>query len=173
MSIESWKSIDSNPYYEVSSCGKIRSLTRTIQRSNGVSQNIKKRILACRVGKNGYVLVDLYRDGKRKTHTVHTLVAEAFIGQCPQGQEVRHGDGNKEHNTQRNLLYGTRSENLYDKRIHGSTQFKPVVRSDSVRYASIIQAAEDNGVTHSAIIKAYKTGGRSAGYNWKRINSRA
>lgn len=169
MSIECWESIDSNPYYEVSSQGRIRSLTRTIQRSNGASQKIKERILASRVSKNGYVLVDLYRAGKRKTYTVHTLVATAFIGPCPQGQEVRHRDGNKEHNTRRNLLYGTRSENLYDKRIHGSTQFRPVIRSDGVQYASIIQASEDNGITHSAIIKACKTGGLSAGYSWERV----
>lgn len=45
---------------------------------------------------------------------VHRLVASAFLGPCPGGQEVRHLDGNPQNNAVTNLAYGTRTENILD-----------------------------------------------------------
>jgi hypothetical protein len=50
---------------------------------------------------------------------VHVLVAAAFLGPCPDGQEVRHLDGDKLNNCLDNLIYGTRSENNLDTVRHG------------------------------------------------------
>lgn len=45
---------------------------------------------------------------------VHKLVALAFLGPCPDGQEVRHLDGDPLNNRVDNLEYGSRTENILD-----------------------------------------------------------
>lgn len=47
---------------------------------------------------------------------VHTLVAEAFIGERPQGMEVCHGDNDPSNNHVDNLRWDTRSNNVLDLR---------------------------------------------------------
>ena len=51
---------------------------------------------------------------------VHQLVAEAFLGPCPQGMEVCHNDGDRANNKLENLRYDTRKANHADKRVHGT-----------------------------------------------------
>jgi hypothetical protein len=50
---------------------------------------------------------------------VHKLVAEAFLGVCPVGLEVRHLDGDSGNPRLGNLAYGTHSENTLDQVRHG------------------------------------------------------
>lgn len=69
--------------------------------------------------RSGHLLVDLYRDNVRSKQYVHQLVAAAFIGPCPEGQEVRHWDGDPSNNAASNLLYGTHAENMQDMVRHG------------------------------------------------------
>lgn len=71
--------------------------------------------------KEGYLRVSLRRDKKTIRYLVHRLVAEAFIGTCPEGHEVCHGDGTKTNNVPSNLRYGTRKENVADAIRHGTT----------------------------------------------------
>jgi hypothetical protein len=66
-----------------------------------------------------YLTVWLARDGRGVRRPVHKLVAEAFIGPCPPGQQVRHGDGIKTHNERSNLSYGTPGDNMRDQVRHG------------------------------------------------------
>ena len=42
---------------------------------------------------------------------MHSLVAAAFLGECPSGREITHKDGNYTHNELTNLEYVTRREN--------------------------------------------------------------
>lgn len=58
--------------------------------------------------------------GNNEHRYVHDLVAEAFIGLKPAGQDVRHLDGKRDHNVRTNLAYGTRSENILDAVGHGT-----------------------------------------------------
>lgn len=100
---EEWRRIPGMDY-EASSRGRIR---RT---STG-------RVLRSWVGnKHGHLKVTL---GGRRIW-VHRAVALAFHGPCPEGLEVRHLDGAPANNAPSNLKYGTRSENNYDKRQHGT-----------------------------------------------------
>ena len=106
--------------YEVSDQGRVRSLDRIVTYAAGGRRLFKGRILKAGHSK-GYPRVNLYRDGKQsvKFALVHQLVLAAFVGPLPEGQEVRHYDGNRKNCSLGNLLYGTRSENYFDKYRHG------------------------------------------------------
>jgi hypothetical protein len=60
----------------------------------------------------GYLNVGLSVRGKVLTIEVHRLIALTFIGECPPGQEVLHGDNIRVHSARSNLSYGTRAENI-------------------------------------------------------------
>lgn len=108
---EEWRPVEGYPGYEVSDLGRVRSW-----RSNGKGGGFRAspRVLSPSKKRNGYLQVNLWRDGVRSTFTVHSLVAEAFIGRRPDGQECRHRDGDKANNRKGNLLWGTPSENTMD-----------------------------------------------------------
>ena len=64
---------------------------------------------------NGYLYVCFYRDGNQVWRTVHSIVAEAFHGERPEGEEVRHyPDPDKLNNRADNLVYGTPGRNGLD-----------------------------------------------------------
>lgn len=67
-----------------------------------------------------YPTVRLMRDGKSHLCMVHRLVARAFVGPCPKGQECRHIDGNRGNAAANNLCYGTRADNMADAKAHGT-----------------------------------------------------
>lgn len=103
--IEQWRPItDYYGLYEASDLGRIRSVRRNTNTFVG-------RIL--RPGKHslGYHQVILYKDGGQRHHYIHRLVASAFIGECKDGEQVNHIDGNKKNNRLDNLEYVTPSEN--------------------------------------------------------------
>ena len=93
--------------WEASTEGQIRSVPR---------RRTKGGILKQRVNKRGYLSLVLGRE----TCEVHRLIALTFLGPRPEGQEVRHVDGDTLNCRASNLAYGTRSENGRDKRSHGT-----------------------------------------------------
>jgi hypothetical protein len=104
MSAERWKPISEFPDYEVSDHGRVRRVTsRTCARAGHVLSSDGLRA--------GYPSLQLCRDGKRTSLTVHGLVASAFIGPCPPGHEVNHINGDNTYNHAANLEYVTRREN--------------------------------------------------------------
>jgi hypothetical protein len=68
----------------------------------------------------GYPAFDLRRGGKKFTLKVHRVVMLAFVGPCPEGQEVLHGDGDPTNPRLGNLRYGTKRENAADRDRHGT-----------------------------------------------------
>ncbi len=87
--------------YEVSNRGRVRSYRRSA----------KGKLLAPGKASHGYYTVSL---GRNNSRTLHSLVAEAFIGPKPDKCEVLHNDGSRTNNCVENLRYGTRSENIFD-----------------------------------------------------------
>lgn len=67
--------------------------------------------------RQGYKIVVL--SNPRKRWLVHVLVAQAFLPPKPEGQEVRHLDGNPANNHASNLAWGTRLDNVNDAKRHG------------------------------------------------------
>jgi len=112
---EVWKDIPGYVgEYQVSNLGNVKSLERKILKSNGVVSTIRERVLRQNTV-NGYPYVNLGNGNSKK---VHVLVALAFLGERPDGMDVRHKDGNKSNNNVDNLEYGTRSENNLDNYKH-------------------------------------------------------
>lgn len=103
--------IDYEGLYLVSDFGRVRSLPRN---------TTSGRIMKLPPDKHGYPWVTLTKNGKQKRRAVHQLVAEAFIGPCPEGQEVRHKDGDPANARADNLCYGTHGENMMDAVRHGT-----------------------------------------------------
>ena len=76
--------------------------------------------MAQQVTAKGYCRVHLQINGETKSKSVHSLVAEVFIGPRPKGLQIRHLDGYKANNRSGNLVYGTAKENEADKVLHGT-----------------------------------------------------
>jgi len=120
---EIWKPVVGwKGFYEVSNLGRVRSLAHTIMRSNGRRQTFRSRILRPCVlhDRGGYLAVSLSRSGKGHTKPVHVLVARAFHGPCPKGQQIRHRDGVTKNCRSTNIRYGTPTQNSEDRLQHGT-----------------------------------------------------
>lgn len=70
---------------------------------------------------SGYLIMNV----EGKTRTVHSLVAEAFLGPRPEGYDIDHIDGNKTNNTAENLRYVTHTENMRSFYAQPGTRKKP------------------------------------------------
>ncbi len=88
--------------YEVSSHGRVRSYHRATSEPRVLKANLSA----------GYRAVNLSSERGRIRHTVHSLVARAFIGPRPPGAVVHHRDHNKQNNRAGNLEYTTHAINL-------------------------------------------------------------
>lgn len=64
----------------------------------------------------GYVLVTLSKNNINKSHTIHRLVAEAFIPYLNNLNEVNHKDRNRKNNFLLNLEWCTSRENTHHAR---------------------------------------------------------
>lgn len=74
---------------------------------------------------DGYCMIFLYLNGKRKNKLIHRLVAEAFIPNKEYKKEVNHIDGNKQNNSVNNLEWVTPSENAkhaFKKKLNSHTR---------------------------------------------------
>jgi hypothetical protein len=91
--------IEGYPNYFVTSCGEIFS-------------KATNRKLVKSVGSNGYETVTLCRDNTRKTHSVHKLVALAWIPKVSGKEYINHKNGIKTDNSLENLEWCTQSDNI-------------------------------------------------------------
>ena len=103
---EHWKQIAGyEGVYSVSNLGKVR---RDTHRSGRRAGHLVWPIATS----HGYDQVGLCVNGRSKRWKLHQLVAEAFLGPCPDGYQINHKDGNKSNNRADNLEYVTPSENI-------------------------------------------------------------
>ncbi len=61
---------------------------------------------------SGYLYVVLSLKNRRKNRTVHSLVAQAWIGPRPKGHVINHKDSNRRNNNWKNLEYVTQFRNM-------------------------------------------------------------
>ena len=118
---EIWKPIPGyEGRYEVSSKGRVRSLTRVELRTYvdgrpSTPINYKGKLLSLRPKGCGHMVVNL---GAKTHKLVHRLVLFAFVGPPGAGQECLHNNGKPADNRLENLRWGTRIENKNDERKH-------------------------------------------------------
>lgn len=120
--------------YQVSSCGAVRSLDRTVKVRGGF-RPVRGQMLSQKLDRNGYVVVQLYKERRQTSRTVHSLVAEAFLGPRPFGYQVCHGDHDRTNNILTNLRYGTVLENHQEKVAAGRS-----ARGEGVNTAKLTEA---------------------------------
>jgi hypothetical protein len=102
MTKEIWKDIEGyEGIYQVSNLGNVKSFKRGSERM----------LKPCK-DRRGYLIVDLYKNGKHKNNKIHRLVAQAFISNQENKPEINHIDEDKTNNNVDNLEWSTRKENL-------------------------------------------------------------
>ena len=182
--MEIWKPISGyEGFYEVSNLGRIRSLERIVECSDGRKRKIKDRTLKGSSYSGGYSGVTLHKDGCAKFVNIHRIVAEAFVPNPLEKEEVNHKDENPSNNHASNLEWVTCKENInYGTRTERARKAIVEAQGRAVRqlsidgelvaeYESLSAACNATGTHVSNITKCakgvYKTAG---GYIWKYKN---
>lgn len=111
---EEWRTCIEDPHYEVSSVGRVRGKTRTQDypaswRAQAFQRTWQGKILRPTLLNTGYCQVCLTL---RQKHSVHRLVASAFIPNPDALPEVNHKNGTPSDNRVENLEWVTHSDNL-------------------------------------------------------------
>lgn len=111
---EEWKPVKGfKGLYEVSNKGNVRSVARTIIRSDGMKMTYKSRNLKLQ-NIFGYYAVSLSNAGKVRSRQVHRMVAEAFCLKREGCELVCHKNDVPTDNRSVNLYWGTKTSNTID-----------------------------------------------------------
>lgn len=121
MDNEVWKDIEGfESFYQVSSAGRIKSLSRKIIRKrSSVEETLPERIMSVKKRTNYYPKVSLSKNGKVRYFKVHKLVALAFLQKDSAKNQVNHVDGDKTNNNVANLEWISPSDNIKHARDSG------------------------------------------------------
>ena len=153
-----WKTVKDFPNYMVSNTGLIKSLGASTEGMTPTQAKLarKERILKPQKHRQGYQMVSLSKFTKRgepnqsKFVTVHSLVAQAFLGDRPKGLVINHRDNDPTNNNVWNLEYCTQQYNMQHSFDGGwrENNCHPVERYDSEgvmiqRYDSIKEATKE------------------------------
>jgi len=112
MEKEIWKDIRGyTGYYQVSNFAHVKSLARTVIRTNGYPFPIKEKILKPGLSK-GYLTINLCRNKQSKSTRIHKLVAKYFIPNPKHLPGVNHKNGIKTDNRVENLEWVSQRENI-------------------------------------------------------------
>ncbi len=101
-----------------------------------------------------YLRVTLRQPGKLRIAFVHHLVAEAFLGERPQGAVICHNDSRLENNAATNLRYDSQAGNLADRHENG-THPAGVRNSNAVLDDASVIAIRAASGTHADIAEMF------------------
>ena len=158
---ELWQDIKNyEGLYQVSNLGNVRSLydckynfilkkSVLINRTKLLKQSLTDR---------GYTRVKLYDGNGKKTYLVHRLVAEVFISNLENKEQVNHIDGNKANNKVENLEWCTNDEN-----------FQHAIKNNLVKPRKIKLIKQENGNEYcfDNVHEVYKFINKSVGGSYK------
>ena len=149
--MEIWKNIENyEDCYEVSNYGRVRRKDGYV--NSGIKHNekrfIKGKVLKANTKRNGYLTVDLSKNYKVKTVSIHRLVATAFCENDDKVSkiQVNHKNGNKQDNRAENLEWVTPSQNILhaseNKLLHNGNKKKIRCKQLNMIFESSYAAAE-------------------------------
>ena len=175
--MEEWRDVPGyEGLYQVSSLGRVRApekrdLRGHIRKEKPISQSTNWQ---------GRPRVSLRRDGTKRVHFVHRLVALAFVPNPDEKGEVNHINGDKADNRAENLEWCTRSENMLHAEKTGLHSMAPALEAHKVKvcqiagrvvikaFNSIEDAARETGVNAQNISSAASgRRGTAGGYEWR------
>ena len=109
---EIWRDIKGyEGLYQISSYGRVKSLERTVWNGKGYYKKSEKIRKGYDNG-DGYLYVNLCKEGKRKQYRINRLVAMAFIPNPNNLPEVNHKDKIRTNNNIENLEWCTKQYNV-------------------------------------------------------------
>lgn len=112
LGFEVWQDVEGfEGVYKVSTYGRVKSVERKIWNGQGY-YTYKERFKTLCPHKWGYYQVKLSDNNIDTMHLVHRLVAETFIPNFNNRQELDHIDGNPANNRVENLKWCTHTENM-------------------------------------------------------------
>lgn len=182
--IEIWKDIkDYEGLYQVSNLGNVRSLDKIIYQKNKSGKNqkhiYKGKELKKQKQRNGYEVVNLYKNAKMTKKLVHRLVAIAFIENKLDRNFINHKDNNKTNNNVTNLEWCTQSENIIYAYTNG-VKFPPNMRKvkrlnkEDIfidMFESIQEAERFTNIRATNISKCCRNLRKTAGgYKWEYVS---
>ena len=137
-----WKDVPGyEGFYQVSDCGQVKSLSRTVIRKNGLQYYIKEKILKPRISNKGYgyYYVNLHKGDSQKSFFIHRLVMYTF-SHIDETMTVNHIDENKKNNHISNLEYLTAGDNTRTYHKNNPTT-KVLDTHTNTMYTSLISAS--------------------------------
>ena len=157
---EEWRDIEGfEGKYMVSNLGRVKSLNYHRTGKEGILEGVDYG--------EGYLYVNLCKDGKGKQCRINRLVAQAFLENPDNLPEVNHKDENKQNNCVQNLEWCDRAyNNNYGTRTEKTC--KPVFSVDKesglITYWESIREAENcTGISKGNICDCLKGRQKSAG----------
>ena len=168
--MENWKAIAGyDGRYEVSDLGRVKSLN--------YNHTGTEKILKPQKNKYGYLLVGLCKDGKKKTLTVHRLVADAFVPNPNTLDTVNHKDEVKTNNVASNLEwmsikdninYGTRNKRVAESLSKQVQMFDKFTGELLATFPSTHEAKRVTGIAQQSISRCCNGKRKSSGgYIWR------
>lgn len=187
--MEIWKAIPSyEGFYEASTLGRIRSISHNTKHPRNETMPLYRegKIRKPRYDKNGYAIINLCKDGKTKTHKVHRLVAQTFIPNPNNYQQIDHINCKVFDNRVENLRWCTTQMNTQYREEHyepgDRAKYKILCKDTGMEFKSSYDAAlwivksghskkSTNFKTIARTIRACCTGENktSYGFHWADI----
>ena len=180
---EKWKTIKGyDSLYAVSTLGNIRSMEKTSINGN----LLKPKMMKPARQSNGYISLVLHNNGFRKTHTVHRLVAVAFLKNPNNLKTVNHKNGKRDDNSVDNLEWMSQSDNCkhgFEKNGHVGSwtdkfgkdhhRSKVVIQMDLdsnevARFYGTMEVERETGINNRGVADACRGKNKTAGgFKWK------
>lgn len=169
--MEIWKNIEGyENLYQISTHGNVKSLKFG-----------KERILKPVKDNKNYLQVCLSKQGKQKTHRIHRLVAEAFIPNHNNYEQINHIDEQKTNNASSNLEwctaayninYGTHNQRMAESCTNNPKKSKQVLCVETNKiYPSVNEVHRQTGFSKGNISSACNGKRKTCGsFHWRYVS---